>query len=210
MFPVSRRILDSRLMQAGGFTIARGLLTPQGFAQLRFEATQQLALAQHVFTSRSDGEQHRGGDPARKYLSAPGGQVQQAIYNSPVTVQYLADIAGVPLSATGGYGTFTYYCRPGDYLTVHRDISQCDLALITCVEDSGVDGSGGKLALYPGRIHEPLSEIRRRPTEGAVSFRLDPGDSLVLFGGIVPHCTIPVGARQTRIVSLLCYRAESG
>jgi hypothetical protein len=197
-------------MRTGGFVVVPDLLTSSGLAQLRHEAAQQRAIAQHVFTARSDKEQHRGGDPARKYLSAPGGAFQRAIYNAPATLQYLTAIAGLPLSATGGYGTFTYYCRPGDYLTVHRDVSQCDLALITCIEDSGGEGSGGKVCLYPERIHEPLSEIRRRPALGAVTMRLAPGDSLVLLGGIVPHCTIPVGEQQTRIVSLLCYCAAVG
>ena len=210
MFPIPRRILESPLLRAGGFAVARGLLTTSGFEQLRREAEQQRAIAQDVFTARSDKEQHRGGDPARKYLSAPGGAFQQAIYTDPGMLQYLTAIAGLPVSATGGYGTFTYYCRRGDYLTVHRDVARCDLALITCLEDSGSHGSEGKLCLYPDRIHEPLSEIRRRPALGALTMRLAPGDSLLLLGGVVPHCTIPVGEQQTRIVSLLCYRAAVG
>jgi hypothetical protein len=96
---------------------------------------------------------------------------------------------------------------PRDFLTIHRDVMTCDVALITCLEETGVHDSGGKLCFYPQRIWELLGANRREPTKGAVPMRLAPGDTAVLLGGVVPHCTLPVSGGQRRVVSLLCYRA---
>jgi hypothetical protein len=35
---------------------------------------------------------------------------------------------------------------------------------------------------------------------------LTPGQTLVLFGGIVPHAVLPTAAGQVRIIAPLCYR----
>ena len=119
----------------------------------------------------------------------------------------LAPLAQLPVAPTGSCGTYSYYCRPGDYLTIHRDIATCDVAVITCLEEEGIASSGGKLCVYPSRVHESLAQVRRDPTRGALPLRLAPGETVVLFGGLVPHCTLPVVAGQNRVVSLLCYRA---
>lgn len=70
-------------------------------------------------------------------------------------------------------------------------------------------GDGGRLCLYPDRLFEPLSIIRATPQQGAIKVRLDPGQTIVLFGGLVPHALLKVAAGQARIVSVLCYRAQS-
>lgn len=194
-------------MARGGFVVVRGLFTPAVMSELRREADRQIDHAEDVRVDRSDAETVRGGDPARKYLNAPGGQVQQALYLDPGLRQAVASTAGLAMVPTGAGGTFTYYCRRGDFLTIHRDIVTCDVAVITCVEDSGAQGSGGKLCVYPERIREGLVSLRRDPVTGAIPVRLEPGDTVVLLGGIVPHCALPVSEGQRRVVSLLCYRA---
>lgn len=195
-------------MQQGGFAILRGLFTPQTIELLRGEAEARKPLAQNVCAGRSDDEQIRGGSPARRFLNASGGDGQHAIYNNPAMMQTIASVAGLPIVPTGTGGTFTYYCRPGDFLSIHRDIVTCDIAVITCLEDFGVSDSGGKLCMYPRRVWETLGSLRRDPVTGAVPIRLAPGDTAVLLGGVVPHCTLPVKCGQNRVVSLLCYRAE--
>jgi hypothetical protein len=207
MLTIPRQILRAPLMARGGYVVLAGLFPSSTVAALRDEAARQREFAQHVEVRRSDAELVRGGDPARRFLNAPGGEVQQACYMSPDLQDALEGIIGLPVVPTGSGGTFSYYCRPGDFLTIHRDIVTCDVAVITCVEDEGAVTSGGKLCVYPGRVWEGLPEIRRDPARGAIPVRLAPGETAVLFGGVVPHCTLPVAAGQSRVVSLLCYRA---
>jgi hypothetical protein len=66
--------------------------------------------------------------------------------------------------------------------------------------------SGGMLRLYPDRLCERLSAIRANPERGAIKLRLMPRQTVVMFGGIVPHAILPVADGQVRIVSVLCYR----
>ena len=42
----------------------------------------------------------RGGSPARRLASAPGGRVQDAFYASPWLLGFLKDVSGVPLVPT--------------------------------------------------------------------------------------------------------------
>ena len=207
MMIIPKKLLLSALFQQGGYTILRDWL-PQSFVSaLASEAREQKAIATGVEISKSDSELVRGGSPARKFLNAPGGEIQRSLYENRSAMQAVANIVQLPLAPTGSGGTFSYYCRPGDYLTIHRDIVACDVAVITCLEEEGITSSGGKLCVYPSRVHESLPQVRQDPTRGAVPLRLAPGDTVVLFGGIVPHCTLPVVANQNRVVSLLCYRA---
>jgi hypothetical protein len=209
MLTIPKRILQAPLMRQGGYAVVPGLFAPEAIASLRCEADVQRSQAQDVCVRRSDAEPIRGGDPARKFLNAPGGAVQLALYGNLVLRQTVASIVGLPIVPTGSGGTFTYYCRPLDFLTIHRDIVTCDVALITCLAETGVRGSGGKLCLYPQRIWEDLGSLRREPIRGAVPVRLAPGETAILLGGIVPHCTLPVSGGQCRVVSLLCYRVLS-
>src|SRR5262249_20313451 len=106
---------------------------------------------------------------------------------------------------SGSQGSYSYYVRPGDHLGLHRDIEECDVAVITCLCETG--GSGA-LQLYPDRVSEPLSRIRTTPRKGRRTIRLRAGETIVLLGGYVPHVTTPMGPRQKRIISALCYRGE--
>jgi hypothetical protein len=205
---IPRRMLATPLMRSGGVTVLRGLFGAAELQALREESRQQQARAQDVSVARSDDEAIRGGNPARRYRSAPGAAVQRARYTSPALIDTVTSIVGLPVRPSGSAGTFTYYCRPRDFLTIHRDIVTCDVALITCLEDAGVQDSGGKLCVYPTRIWEPLPALRRDPVTGATPLRLAPGDTAIILGGIVPHCTLPVQVGQRRVVSLLCYEAQ--
>ena len=198
-------------MRQGGYAVVSGLLPPQVLAALQREAQTQRHLAQDVCVRGSApiNEAQRGGSPARKLLSAPGAAVQQALYADPRLARTLSTLTGLPVAPTASEagGSFSYYCRPGDFLSIHRDIVSCDVALITCLQETGSIGGAGKLCLYPTRLWEPLSELRNEPLRGATPIRLSPGHSAVVLGGVVPHCTLPVAAAQCRVVSLLCYRA---
>lgn len=217
--PASRRSLppkslpplirDSHLMRAGGFEVVEGFLDQKGYDLMLAEAV-RLSSAAHVSdVTISDEEEVRGGAPARRFRSVPGGPVQEAFYYSPLMLAYLGERCNVPLTPLGGRGTYSFYAQGGDYLAIHRDIESCDVAVITCLYNAPQrDAYGGALCLYPSRLFEPLSSIRKTPDEGAVIVSLEPGQTIIMFGGIIPHTLLPVSAGQTRIVSVLCYRAE--
>jgi hypothetical protein len=155
----------------------------------------------------SDAEEMRGGSPARRFLSALAGPVQDAFYQSAEILRILQHVTGLHVARTGGRGTYTYYARPGDYLAIHRDIETCDLAVITCLHDTlGTAGHGGALCLYPNRLFEQLSAIRSTPDQDVIAVRLHVGQTLLMLGGLVPHAVLPVIENQIRIVSILCYR----
>jgi hypothetical protein len=175
---------------------------------LRDEALLRAGGVKTAFVSRPRDEDTRKGDPDRWLDWAAGGPAMTAFYHSPHVLQTLRRLTGISWQPSGRHGSYSYYERPGQYLGLHRDVDICDLAIITCVfERRADDGSAaGMLCLYPGRTGERLSEIRRAPTRGAVYLRLDPGQSLILLGGIVPHWLVPVVVGQVRIVAPLCYR----
>jgi hypothetical protein len=120
----------------------------------------------------------------------------------------LGRLCGITVSATGG-GTYIYYEEPGDFLAVHRDVVDCDLAVITSLTDSRVDGSAGELVVYPEFIREPLSKVRTAGRTSGTLVPLGRGQTIILLGGIVPHEVAPMCAGQERIVAINCYRAQT-
>lgn len=188
-----------------GFHHLPALPGPRLAARLAAEAVAHLRLATPVHVARSDTHEGRGGNPRRQLLSAPGGPIQQEWYHSATLRSALETLAGAPLRPTGGGGTFSYYVRPGDHITIHRDILTCDFTLITCLLHSAGEGHGGHLVFWPSRRGEPLASLRAHPGPGAELLQLNTGESAALFGGLIPHAVLPVQPRQRRIVSLLCF-----
>ena len=148
------------------------------------------------------------GDPDRWLESATGGPELQAFYQSPRVLQLLYEQTGVVWQTSGSGGSFSYYRREGHHLGLHRDIDVCELAAITCVVDEagGHRDDGGLLRLYPSRRHQTIPEIRRSPEAGLISVRLEPGQTLLLVGGLIPHRLMPLGRDHLRIIAPLCYR----
>lgn len=201
-------ILDSPLMKRGGFDIFSGIVDKNIKNSLLAEAFEQQTVMTESDIADKDPEEIRGGAPRRKFLSSAGGEFQRAFYHSDWLLDFLRGLTLPFLQPTGSCGTFSYYARTGDFLEIHRDISACDVAVITCLENSfGNEKPGGKLCLYPSRTQELLSKIRATPDEGAYQIFLEEGQTLVMYGGIVPHALLPVAEDQTRTVSVLCYQA---
>ena len=171
------------------------------------EALALLPEATECVVQTSDDEEVRGGAPRRRFTNGRGGPLQHAFNTAPWLLDFLRGLTNRGLIYTGEIGTYSYYLHPGDYLDIHRDIVTCDVAVITCLHDSSVDEEGGRLCLYPERCREPLSEIRATPERGAMKLRLMVGQTIVMYGGIIPHALLPVAEGQARIVSVLCYRA---
>jgi hypothetical protein len=194
-------------MQKGGFDVYQDLNSAALCGRLLGEAWQCSAFAQPSEISFSDNEEVRGGQPARRFLSAPGGQVQAGFYHAPDVIGFLQSICNAAVAPTGALGTYTYYACPGDHLSLHRDIETCDVAVVTCLLDRHkCGGCGGLTRLYPQRQREPLSHIRASPNLGAVTTRVAVGQTMVMFGGLVPHAILPLGVGELRVVSVLCYR----
>jgi len=202
-----RLIRESRLFRRGCFDIFEGLLDERGRVCMLREAVRRAAAARLSDVPASDDEEVRGGNPARCLFSAAGGELLDAFYQATWMLEFLYRASGIPVVPTGDRGTYSYYIRPGHHLAIHRDIPTCDLAVITCLCDGPrKDGAGGMMGLYPGRLFEPLSAVRADPEQGVVRLRLLPGQTMVMFGGIIPHAIQPVAEGQARIVAVLCYR----
>lgn len=199
----------SPLMKEGGFQVFEGVIDERIRKEMLAEAVGMLPSASACEVKVADAEEVRGGKPRRSFINGSGGPLQQAFYYAPWLLDFLRGLTHSVLTPTGALGTYSYYVRPGDFLEIHRDIVDCDVAMISCLSEGPMDaGDGGRLCLYPDRLFEPLSVIRASPQKGAVKVRLDPGQTIVLFGGLVPHALLKVGAGQARIVSVLCYRAQ--
>ena len=203
---VPRIIADSALMEQGGFGVFEGLIDDRTGQLLLQEASALSAQAVECHIPESDAEEVRGGRPARRFLTGPGGEVQGAFYQADWMLDFLRGLTSPTLIPTGNLGTYSYYVRCGDHLAIHRDIVTCDVAVITCLSNAleRADGSGS-LCLYPERLDEPLSAIRTTPEKGALRLDLKVGQTLVMYGGIIPHALLPVAESQARIVSVLCY-----
>ena len=207
--PVPDAIRRSPLFAVnGGFGVYDGLPDSATFDLLFAEARACYQSATVQESTEPDREDIRGGKPRRKLLASSAGPAQDAMYASESLRGILSATCGLPIMPSGNRGSYSYYARPGDFLDLHRDVETCDVAMITALYDNSLPAAnGGALVVYPGRVGEPLSAIRARPREGARLVKLAPGQTIILFGGVLPHCVLPVGDGQVRMVSVLCFRA---
>lgn len=203
---IPETIVKSELMKRGGFDVFEGLISPEIRAEMLSEALTLLPQATDCEVHISDDEE-RGGTPRRRFATGRGGPLQQAFNTAPWLLAFLRDLTNPSLIYSGEVGTYSYYLRAGDYLEIHRDIVTCDVAVITCLYDSSMDEDGGRLCLYPERYLEPLSKIRATPEQGTEKVRLGVGQTIVMYGGIIPHSLLPLAEGKTRIVSVLCFKA---
>jgi hypothetical protein len=204
---VPDRVLNSQLFRQGGFGVYTGFLSATSKSAMLEEAAKLMASAQDNIVTELDSEEYRGGKPPRSFLSAIGGPILDAFYYSNETLLQLKQVTGLDIYQSGFQGTYSYYARQGDYLGLHRDIEMCDVAVLTCLYDSKpMENGGGALCLYPSRCWEPLSVIRNTPNERILPVQLMPGQTIVLYGGVVPHLVTPMAHEQVRIISVLCYR----
>jgi hypothetical protein len=187
----------------------------------RFQVTRLLgaratdALAREALPCHSAAEVWRldrgsedRGSPSRWLETAAGGPALRAFYTATAVAALLRRLTGTAWRPSGAGGSYSYYRREGHFLGLHRDVEQCDLALITCVYEHGAPAAGqsGALHLWPERTQERLGEIAADPEPGRVSVRLRPGESIILLGGIVPHTLAEIEKGHVRIAAPLCFR----
>ena len=206
--PKGDPMAHSKLVARGGFQVLPQLFSKHSFMAMFSEACQCFA---DVAEERCEGEDHedwRGGLPPRQLLAAGGGSVQDSLYNAPALSGLLSEIIGTPVRPSGNRASYSYYCRTGDHLALHRDVDQCDLSVIAVISDNtDTNQEGGELIVYPDRMQEPLSHIRINPEQGAVRLKLVAGETIILAGGILPHLVTPVADGQYRIVAPMCFEA---
>jgi hypothetical protein len=201
-------ILQSRLFIAGGFLVVSGLFGEELLQSMSVEANDARPEAPRSHVADSDGTEGRGGCPARAYRSGAGRDLHWSLHGCQQMAEVLSGLCGVPVSATGG-GTYSYYEQAGDFLAVHRDVLQCDIAVITSLTKTPGDGSTGELVVYPEFIREPLSTVRTAGRACGRLVPLDRGETIILLGGVVPHEVAPMREGQERIVAINCYRAQT-
>jgi len=198
------RVGRSPLLARGGIGIYRGLFDRPTLAQLRIEATTRPRRVD-VVAPGLDAEPVRGGTPARQMIGVDGGLCQSAIFGSPDLAAFVAGEVDAPAVPCGKQASYTIYAGPDAYLDIHRDVTGCDVALITCLHDSDAQARGGAIDFWPEDLATPLVELRARPDRRRARFSLEPGDSLLIHGGVLPHRIPPADADRLRIVSLMCF-----
>ena len=203
-FDPPAEVLQSRLFAAGGYLVVRGLFDEETLQGLREEAERVRIDAERMVAADSDGAEGRGGSPARAYRSGAGGELHWGLHGCQQMAETLASVCGLAVSASGS-GTYSYYEQAGDFLAVHRDVLQCDIAVITSLTRSTMECPAGELVVYPDLIREPLSTVRAAGRSAGISIPLDRGHTMILLGGIVPHEVAPSSPGQERIVTINCY-----
>ena len=205
---LQRLLFDSPLHQAGGCVVLN-LVEPAMLALLQTEVAQRQHEASVMRTTVSLDRGTERGNPDRWLESVPGGPVLNELYADAGLLDALYTLTGLNWVPAGASAAYSFYRAHGHYLGLHRDIEECDLAVIICVYSTG-DGDGdraGNLIVYPSRCHEPLETIQNAPEEGAWVVSVQPGKVVVLLGGLVPHAVTPMQPGQMRIMAPLCYSA---
>lgn len=194
----------STLMRRDGVLAVRGLLSPEILEALRDDFRVHEPGAKRVKWDGPNEAEWRGGEPARALSTVYPGPLAWHVCGSAEFEAAVSEVCGVEVEATGA-GTYSYYCEPGDFLALHRDIHRCDVAVITCLYEEGPPAS--RLRTYPAFSEEPLSRVER---DRGVDVLLAPGDTAIIAGGVVPHEVLPLAADQRRAVAITCFRLRPG
>lgn len=198
------RVCGSPLLAQGGYATYRGLFDRHTLTRLVEEAMTGPARSDEVAAGH-DTEQVRGGEPARLMTCVEGGVLQSTLFLSHELGAFIAGRVKGRVRPCGTRASYTIYSGAGSHLDIHRDIPGCDLALITCLHDDEPGAEGGALEMWPNAMTTPLGAIRAAPESGRVRVPLEPGDTLLLHGGLVPHRVPPRRGERIRIVSLMCF-----
>ena len=205
-FDPPQEILQSRLFAQGGYLVVDGLFDEETLKALRAEAD-MVRVQGYAAVCRIRTERRAGGRPGAGLSPGYGRRPPLGSVWMPANGRYTRQ-AMWGRSLLNWRQVLLLLRAGGDFLALHRDILQCDIAVITSLTHSIVDGSTGELTVYPEFIHEPLSTVRRAGRASSTSVPLDRGQTAILLGGIVPHEVVPTCAGQDRIVAVNCYRVQ--
>jgi len=191
-----------QIVQQGGALLLHEFPLAHYYQSLREECLYRRHTASEQICTKSLAYDWRVDEPARKFYSTSGGPVQSAFYHEAELVNSLSQLCGFTLRPTGADGTFSYYDQPGSFLSVHRDIKQCDFTLISCLARTG-NSESGDLKLYAKDCRTPTAKIET--SNWTANIQLEESHSVLLLGGVVPHEVSPLKAGSTRAVSVLCF-----
>jgi hypothetical protein len=137
-----------------GYRVTR-VLGPRAQAALTQEALR--CEITEAYLDRSPDEELRRGNPARHLHTAVGGASLRALYGSTTLGTLLRRLTGRAWAPSAQLGTYSYYCRAGHHLDLHRDVDTCDLAVIACLYEHGAPAAGiaGAICRWPGSVPIP-------------------------------------------------------
>ena len=199
-----RRVGSSPLLASGGVEIFEGLLQPSTLGSLLYEALSGSRRCD-LLPDGCDFERVRGGTPARAIQSVAGGPVQDALFGSHALSAFVAQQVQAPIRPHGVRASYSIYAGEGAHLGIHRDVRGCDVALITCLHDSEPDAQGGAIDVWFDKTTTPLNEVRDTCDAGYIRLALQPGQTMLMHGGVLPHRIPPLRGHRVRIVSLMCF-----
>lgn len=200
------RLRHSPLLGAGGMALFEGLIDARLQAALLHEAMNNTPRLDD-FPAGRDAEQVRGGCPPRRLRSVTGGVQLASLYRDARIAAFVANQVRTPVRRCGEQATFSIYAGAGAHLGLHRDVPGCDLALIACLYDNAAHGDGGATEAWPEDLLTPLGELRGGTAEAEVRVCLQPGQAMLMHGGLLPHRIRPTEAGRLRIVALMCFQA---
>lgn len=194
----------STLMRRNGVLAVRGLLPAEILQALLRDFRAHEPEARRVTWAGPNEAEWRGGEPARALSTVCPGPQAWEVSGSASFRAAVSELCGLDIEPTGA-GAYSYYCKAGDFLALHRDIHRCDVAVITCLLDEGPPAS--RLRAYPAFAEQPLSRVDRGV---GVDILLTPGDTALIAGGVIPHEVLPAAADQRRAVAITCFRPRQG
>lgn len=192
------------LLRSGGVAVLEGLFDAAVTRGLCHEALHR-PRREDEHPPGADPEQVRGGTPARRLISVEGGPLQESLFGHPQVATLLAQQVGGPVRPCGLRASYSIYNREGAHLDVHRDVGGCDLALIACLYDSEPGAEGGATDVWFDDALTPLGTLREGGGGAPTRVALQPGQTMLLHGGVLPHRIRPLQAGRLRVVSLMCF-----
>ena len=200
------RLRHSPLLSVGGLAIFEGLIDARLQAALLHEALANTPRPDEM-PEGQDTEQVRGGSPPRRLQSVPGGTWLASVYRDERLAAFVADQVRTPVRPCGEQATFSIYQGAHAHLGLHRDVPGCDLALIACLSDNAPHDDSGATEFWPDDLTTPLNELRRGAGGASMVTTLQPGQTMLMHGGLLPHRIRPTEAGRLRVVALMCFQA---
>ena len=191
--------------EQGGYGVFENFPVPEFANALLDESLELYDQSVRQVKTETDPDVYKGENPARILRSVTAGPYQQQFYHDQLGLEFLCDLTGLKVSPSGGTGSYSYYIEQDAFLDFHRDVDNCQLAVITTLSDSSPGSEHGSLHVYPERCSETLADIRADSAQNKQVVHTTAGQTVVFFGGIIPHTISPIVDDRQRIVSIMCY-----
>jgi hypothetical protein len=207
--PISRVPFSSPMVSAnGGYAIYDDLLNRKDFRDLCSEAHDYYRFASYDVYFGPPKGRNRHAHPPRKFRHTNGGPVQERLFNDGWLLDFLSDECQLFVHPPSS-GTFSYYLETDDFIGLHLDREKCDLVIITVLHDNSDPRElSGSLVIYPDHTGDDLRDVSAASTKGR-AIKPRAGQSILLFGGVVPHYLEPTAQGQDRVISVCCFQVSA-